>query len=95
MQHAKQLHLHRRTEFGDLVQEERSAVRQLESPRFAACSAGEGALLVPEQLGLEEVLRQGGAVDGVELEALPGGQVVDGVEATQAQQSSTNIARPA
>jgi hypothetical protein len=41
----------------DLVEEERAAVGLLEAADAAAVGAGEGALLVAEELGLEERLR--------------------------------------
>ncbi len=47
-----------------LVQEDGAAVRQLEPPLALADGAGEGALLVTEQLAFQQVFRQGRAVDG-------------------------------
>ena len=47
----------------DLVEKQRAAVGQLEAARAVRDGAGEGALLVAEQLRLEQRLRQRGAVD--------------------------------
>src|SRR4029079_8937497 len=47
----------------DLVEEERAAVGLLEAADALLVGAGERALLVAEQLGLEEVLLQRRAVD--------------------------------
>ena len=47
----------------DLVEEDRAAVGQLEAAAALADGAGERALLVAEQLALQQRLRQGGAVD--------------------------------
>jgi hypothetical protein len=47
----------------DLVEEEHAAVGGLEEATLGAAGIGEGALLEAEELGLEEGLRDGGAVD--------------------------------
>src|SRR5207237_124293 len=47
----------------DLVQVDRALVRVLELPRFPPVRAGEGALLVAEELGLEQFRRDRGTVD--------------------------------
>ena len=47
----------------DLVEEQRAALGQLEAAPLARLRAGEGALLVAEQLGLDQRLRQRRAVD--------------------------------
>src|SRR5262249_54002749 len=52
-----------RGHLGDLVQEERAAGRLLETADLGGDGAREGASLVPEQLGFEELLGEGGAVD--------------------------------
>ena len=46
-----------------LVEEQRAAVGCLEETRLGLAGVGEGAALVAEQLGLEERLRNGRAVD--------------------------------
>ena len=62
----------------DLVEEERAAVALLELADAAAVGAGEGALLVAEQLALQQGLRDGGAVEGQERRLGPGAVLVDG-----------------
>ncbi|MNQ95635.1 hypothetical protein D3C85_1112010 [compost metagenome] len=50
----------------DFVQQKRAAVGLLELADAAGHGAGEGALLVAEQLGFQKVVRNGGAVDADE-----------------------------
>ena len=57
------LALQRQRHVADLVEEERAAVRELRLADLAPGGPGEGALLVAEQLVLEQVLRDRGAVD--------------------------------
>ena len=52
LQHAQQLHLHRRAHVADLVEEQRAALGDLEAALAGGDGAGEGAPLVAEQLGL-------------------------------------------
>jgi hypothetical protein len=66
LQGAQDLGLQRQRQIADLVEKERPAMRQLEAARLALDGAGEGAFLVPEQLGFEKRLRDGGAIDGDE-----------------------------
>ena len=66
LQHAQQLGLQAERHLGDLVQQQRAAVRLLELAGVGAGGAGEGALLVAEQRRLEHVLGNRGAVDGHE-----------------------------
>ena len=63
IQHPQQLHLRRQTDFANLVEKDRAAVRHLEQTRFCAVSARERAAFVPEELALKERLLQGGAFD--------------------------------
>ena len=52
----------------DLVQKDGAVVGDLKQARLTAPGgAGEGALHIAEQLALQQVLRQGGAVDGYEV----------------------------
>ena len=67
-----------RRHVADLVEEEGAAVALLELADAAAVSAGEGALLVAEQLALQQVLRDGGAVEGQERSLSAGAVLVDG-----------------
>ena len=66
LEHAEELHLRGDGHLRDLVEEERAAVRGLESAVALLGGAGERALLVAEELGLEEGLGERGAVDGDE-----------------------------
>src|SRR2546428_7506575 len=59
----QELGLQRQRELGDLVEEDRSVVRVLELTESTSVGAGEGALLVAEQLGFEQAVRDRGAVD--------------------------------
>src|SRR5690606_27563267 len=62
----QQLRLERRRRLGDLVEEERPAVRLLEEALARADGAGERAAHVTEELALEQRLADGRAVDGHE-----------------------------
>ena len=62
----------------DLVQEERAAIALLELADPPAVGPGEGAPLVAEQLALEEVLRDRGAVQRQEGRARPRAVLRDG-----------------
>jgi hypothetical protein len=63
LQHLEQLGLQRKRQLTDLVQEHRPAVCELELAGLDAVRAREGATLVAEQLALEELAGQRGAVD--------------------------------
>ena len=63
LEHAQQLGLGLEGHLADLVEEERAAVGQLEAADASVDGAGERALLVAEQLALDESGGQGGAVD--------------------------------
>ena len=77
LQHPQQLDLQRRRHLADLVQEEGAAPRRREESLLVAHRAGEGALHVAEQLALQQVLRQGAAVDRQEGAVGPVREVVD------------------
>ena len=64
LQHAQQLDLRHRHHLGDLVEEQRAAIGQLEAAGAPIGGAGERAALVPEDLALEQRLRNRRAVDG-------------------------------
>ena len=66
LQRAQQLDLHVERQLADLVEEQDAAVRLLELAQVLVGGAGEAALLVAEQDGLDQVLRDGAAVDGDE-----------------------------
>jgi len=63
LEHAQQAHLHLRRHLGDLVEEQRTAGRALEAPCMLTVGAGEAALLVAEQLGLDQRSGNRAAVD--------------------------------
>ena len=56
----------------------RPAIGQLDPSEPPLVRAGEGALLVAEDLGLEQRIGNGRAADGLERSRLPAAQVVDG-----------------
>src|SRR5690606_28309460 len=56
LQHAEELHLKRRRDIADLIQEERAPIGQLESADALVGGPGEGALLMAKQLALEKLL---------------------------------------
>ena len=58
LQHAQQLDLQGERHVADLVEEDRPAVGRLEQPLVRLDRAGERAARVPEQLGLEQRLRE-------------------------------------
>src|SRR5690606_28839692 len=63
LQHAEQLGLQLGAQLADLVEEERAAVGELEPAALALGRTRERALLVAEQLALEQLLAQRRAVD--------------------------------
>ena len=79
LQDAQQFALHRHRHLADLVEEERAAVRLFEAPDALGAGAGERSLLVTEQLALEEIFRNGRAIDGEERPVVPCAVLVDGV----------------
>src|SRR5664280_3045060 len=60
---AQQLRLQAHVHLGDFVQQQRAAIGLLELADAAAERAGEGAFLVAEQLGLQQILRDRRAID--------------------------------
>ena len=63
LEHAQHLGLRLRAHVADLVEEDRSLVRLLELADLLFGGASERALLVAEELGLDQLLRDRGAVD--------------------------------
>ncbi len=63
LQDPQQLHLHGDAHVADLVEEQRAALGDLEAPLARGDGTGERALLVTEQLGLEQVGGNRAAVD--------------------------------
>jgi hypothetical protein len=68
----EELALERLGQEADLVQEKRAAVGGREEPGLPLIGVGEGAPLEPEHLGLQQGLRNGGAVDSHEPPARAG-----------------------
>ena len=62
LQHAQHLGLRLQAHVADLVEEDRAAVGQLELAAAPRHRAGEGAALVAEELGLDQLLGDGRAV---------------------------------
>ena len=79
MQDAQQFALDRHRHLADLVEKKRAAVRLLETSDALGAGPGEGALLVTEQLALEEIFRNGRAIDGEERPVVPRAVLMDGV----------------
>jgi hypothetical protein len=77
LQHAQELHLHVECHIADLVEKQRAAVGELETPHTGGERSGESALLVPEQLTFEELSRDGSAIDGDERTIGAAGQLVN------------------
>ena len=63
LEDTQQLHLHRRREIADFVEQERPEVGRLEEPDAVLGRARERAADVPEQLALDERLGYRPAVD--------------------------------
>jgi hypothetical protein len=78
LEHAQELGLQVEPHLGDLVEEERAAVRALERSLHPLDRAGEGALLVAEERALHQPLRERRAVELDEGPIAPLALVVDG-----------------
>ena len=99
---AQDLGLQRQRQVADLVQEQRAVVGHLGLAHLAPARAGEGALLVAEQLVLEQRLGDGGAVDGHEgalgavgeLVQRAGQQLLAGAALAQQQHGGVGGGRP-
>jgi hypothetical protein len=79
LEHPQQLDLRREVDVADLVEEQRAALRQLEPPLLARLRARERALLVPEELRLDQRVRQRRAADLEKRLLGARGAVMDGV----------------
>jgi hypothetical protein len=77
LQEAQQLHLHVVGKLGDLVEENRAAVSELEASLFVANGPGKCPPDMAEQLGFDQAFRQGAAVDGNEGGPGPAAFAVD------------------
>ena len=78
LKHAQQLGLEARRNLADFVEQQRAAMRELEAAGALADGAGEGALLVAEQLGFEHAFRQRGAIELDERLVLARREIVHG-----------------
>src|SRR3954453_6355830 len=67
----QQLRLRGKVHFAHLVEKEHSGGGNLDLARFGLMGSGEGATLIPEQLGLEQLVREGGTVDRHERSVAP------------------------
>jgi hypothetical protein len=76
LEHAQQPRLRFHGHVADFIQEQRAALRLLETPDAALVCSGEGALLVAEKLRLDEITRDGRHVDGHERAALAPPEIV-------------------
>src|SRR5690606_15057746 len=76
---AQELRLQLERQLADLVEEERAAVGGAEAPGALAGRARERALVVPEELALEQPLGDRGAVDDDEGLLAARAPAVDGV----------------
>src|SRR5262249_4966059 len=77
LKHVQELGLEGQRQLRDFVQVERAALRVLELPGLAPMGPGEGPPLVPEELGLEQIVRNRSAVDLDERPMAPAGMRVD------------------
>ncbi len=77
LEHAQELRLRLERELADLVEEDAAAVGELEPPAPLLGRAGEGALLVAEELALDQLARQRRAVHRHERPLAARAAVVD------------------
>lgn len=77
LQHTQQLGLHRQRHVADFVQEQGAALRLLEVAAPGLGRAGEGALFVAEQFGLDQALRNRRAIDRDEGRLAAGGMLME------------------
>ncbi len=76
VEQAQQHRLKRNGHVADLVEKQRAAVGFLHQPdRAAASCSGECAVGVAEQLGFDQIFRQGGAIDSDECTGPPAGEM--------------------
>src|SRR6202035_5907370 len=78
LEDAEDLRLDGERQLANLVEQEGAALRELEAAGLSAVGAGEGPLLVPEELVLHQRLGDGRAVDGDERPRPAGGEGVQG-----------------
>ncbi len=78
LQDAQQVGLRLQADVGNLVEKNRAALGYFELAFLAVLRAGEGALLVAEELAFEQRLGQRAAVDGNHGHEAPRAQIVNG-----------------
>ena len=78
LEHAQQFALHREWHVADFVEEERAAIALLEASDALVHRAGEGAFLVTKNFTFDEVVGNGGDVDGRKLLLRARAELVDG-----------------
>jgi len=77
LEEAQQAHLRGLGQVADLVEEQRAAVGRGDDAQARAVGAGESALLVAEQLGVDQVVGQAAAVDRVQRELAARARAMD------------------
>ena len=77
LENAEDFALHLEWHFTDLIEKKRALVALFEAPDPLCRSASERAFLVTEELALEEVFRDGGAIDRKKASVAAGAVVVD------------------
>src|SRR5437867_10585776 len=77
LERPQELRLEGERQVADLVEEERTPARLHEEPLARRVRVGEGAAHVPEELALDQRLREGRAVDGDEGARLPPSPLVE------------------
>jgi hypothetical protein len=75
---AQQLGLHGQRQVADFIEEQGAAVCGLEEAFAVLLGAGEGPLAVAKELGFQQLLGDGAAVDGNEGAFGPHADIVDG-----------------
>src|SRR5207247_1089364 len=71
LNHAQELHLQVQRHLADFIEKDRAVLGRDEQPATCLHRAGESTLHVPEELALQERLRDGSAVDGDEPLSAP------------------------
>ena len=77
LEQLQQLRLQTHVEFGDFIEEQRAAMRHLNSTGLGAEGAGEGSFFIAEKLTLEQGPRNGGTIHLHPRTALPGRRSVN------------------
>ncbi len=78
LQHAQEFALQGERHFADLVEKKRSPIGLLEATDALGTRAGERSFFVTEQFALQQVLRNGRAIDGEERPVVARAVLMDG-----------------